>query len=277
MLGNRPARLLLLLASLMVQLSLAGCTGCTSNRRDGSDDAREAGEPPPPQPTPWPQPEAAAGRSDSWSLERRFPADRSCVEQLDSAILVWSGQKGLHLTGQSEPNRLARFVVRNDHFVEIFCTYASGEMEIHVGVVAPKKSSEAASAFASEYDLANLYRQLTEVAKTCKPPEECDFRCGDGRCIASDHVCNRIKECADGSDEEPSVCERPVSCCVDTRGCQGETGSGCGRTCCCCPGGAMCCKNPERGCCYDDGRGDRLFPTSPSFDGRWEQERRRVR
>ncbi|MBI4611880.1 MAG: hypothetical protein HY726_23055 [Candidatus Rokubacteria bacterium] len=40
-----------------------------------------------------------------------------------------------------------------------------------------------------------------------------------------------------------------ATCCIQSGGCPGETGTSCASTCCCCPEGQRCCPDVTRGCC----------------------------
>jgi hypothetical protein len=74
------------------------------------------------------------------------------------------------------------------------------------------------------------------------------FDCGDGTSISPDLACNGNYDCANGADEDASICSDETSCCVATNGCPGETGNNCGETCCCCPTAQACCPD-QSGCC----------------------------
>jgi hypothetical protein len=77
----------------------------------------------------------------------------------------------------------------------------------------------------------------------------CAFQCLDGTCITAEKVCNRRPDCPNADDESPRICLSPRTCCEATLRCPDETGSSCGAHCCCCPGGAVCCLDPQLGCC----------------------------
>lgn len=83
------------------------------------------------------------------------------------------------------------------------------------------------------------------------PKPNCEFRCNDGSCINHSQVCNGQPDCPVGEDEDSTRCGTNERCCVRTNGCVEETGSSCGRTCCCCPVGAKCCPDPKDGCCNE--------------------------
>lgn len=49
---------------------------------------------------------------------------------------------------------------------------------------------------------------------------ECDgHRCSLGKCIPEDRVCDKKKDCHDGSDEEASLCEEKKKCKPDELTC----------------------------------------------------------
>ncbi len=89
------------------------------------------------------------------------------------------------------------------------------------------------------------------------------FTCNDGAVVCAEFVCNSGNDCADGSDEDPSICGEQSGCCVATAGCPSETGTSCGETCCCCGINEICDRdNPENGCVSTNGRGV-LDPNNP--------------
>lgn len=73
--------------------------------------------------------------------------------------------------------------------------------------------------------------------------------CADGFPICAELVCNGTVDCADGSDEDPSICGEQSSCCQATNGCPGESGTECSAECCCCDFGEVCDQgNFSNGC-----------------------------
>ena len=73
---------------------------------------------------------------------------------------------------------------------------------------------------------------------TCDCDETGIRVCANGKKICANKACNGRDDCGDGSDEQG--CGNQDSCCVQTRGCPGETATSCAETCCCCPYGQVC-------------------------------------
>ena len=69
--------------------------------------------------------------------------------------------------------------------------------------------------FNSKWNIPNYFKEIYTDAFIEKCHGRDEFTCGDGACIERNKLCDQVKDCTDGSDENNYICrEFNIICCI---------------------------------------------------------------